>query len=247
MPRRSAFTGVRGSDLLCKFHRADRTISSATSHVLFHDNSTAKLVHAMGGQITVDSEEGKWSSFTVDFPFQEKSADVAAISRKMNGTSVLLVHDVEEDIFYLQQMLQHYDVDFVTFRTMDGMEAAISDRDFLKHERSYVCLANEGLFAEDVFSLLSELRSSVLFTFGPRFSVDETSGHFRCIRQAIPSKLLRSMVAAVEEKNQEAPPRRRSQSSASLKNLGMNPNANLRVLVAEVGCRSEIHRPAACT
>jgi hypothetical protein len=57
---------------------------------------TSKLVHRLGGTISVDSELGKFAEFTVDLlPFSGAHVDVQGLKKRMRHVCIVLVHPKE--------------------------------------------------------------------------------------------------------------------------------------------------------
>ena len=87
---------------------------------------TQKLVTAMGGQISVASEYGKGSVFTIHLPqkigSQKEVADVEAAATFMTrGVNALVVDDVATNLIVAQGLLASYGMEVHTCRS--GMEA----------------------------------------------------------------------------------------------------------------------------
>lgn len=80
-----------------------------------------QLVNLMGGELNVDSEQGKGSTFWFDLSFPVLVEKVAHAEFKMNGERVLLVDDTDLTRRYLGQLLGRLAVDFDT--AVDGVSA----------------------------------------------------------------------------------------------------------------------------
>lgn len=199
---------------------------------------TAKLVHGLGGTISVDSEVGCWSSFTIDFPFRDHAADIEGISRRLSDATIFLVNDnsIDDDaVAHLTRSFEEYNTDYITFDNMEDLHQLIRGQEkFLSRDKSYVCLVHEDLYREECYALLSRMARSVLLTFGRRFEVKDTAGHYRSLQQVLPSVLMNSMTNFVAS-NQESdlPLPKRSYSASELCDLCNVPNRHIRVLVAE--------------
>jgi signal transduction histidine kinase/CheY-like chemotaxis protein len=191
---------------------------------------TAKLVHGLGGTIAVDSEEGEWSEFTVDLPFNEKPANINEISSRLGEATVLLVHKDTESLVQVQDSLRRYNVDFHDFNNLNEMEARIVEQGFLISGRSYICLVDEELYSRPSIELLSNLATkSMLLTFGPNYCVKESAGHYRSLVQVIPSVLLQSLGGYCESLI-VGRGLTRSLSNSSMHSI---PYTGLKVLIAE--------------
>jgi len=54
-------------------------------------STTAKVVHALGGSISVDSVQDHWTTITVELPFNEAPVDTRMLASRLERTTVLLV------------------------------------------------------------------------------------------------------------------------------------------------------------
>jgi signal transduction histidine kinase/CheY-like chemotaxis protein len=191
---------------------------------------TAKLANGLGGTIDVDSIEGEWSKFTVDLPFREKPAYIAAIAQRLQSTTILLVHKDTESLVQVKDYFRRYDVAFLHFINLDEMEARIVEQGFLVRARSYICLVDEDLYSPEPVELLSNLSKSILLTFGPSYSVKKTAGHYRSLVQVLPSVFFDSLGDHHESLTTRGRGLERGFSTTSMNSV---PYKKLRVLIAE--------------
>jgi signal transduction histidine kinase/CheY-like chemotaxis protein len=95
----------------------------------------------------------------------------------------------------------------------------------LPRDHSYVCLVDESIFEREVMQRWKEQPvSSVLITFGPDYTVAETSQHHRDLLQIIPSVLMQSLADAVEEA--QAIPSQVSSRRSKRDSVGKKKNKN---------------------
>jgi CheY-like chemotaxis protein len=190
---------------------------------------TSKLVTAMGGTISADSEEGKWTKFTVDFPFLDACANPQDISMRFKNVTVFLIHTEPEVIARFHVICCQYQVRTVNFSNMDEMDYCVKRDSSFDRDRHYICLVHEDLYRPEPYECLVAAAKSVLLTFGPKFSVKESKGHYRSLLQVIPSVLMHSMSAYLE------PLALSSQTVANDSSRSFVPvsYADLKVLVAE--------------
>jgi len=94
----------------------------------------------------------------------------------------------------------------------------------LPNDHAYVCFIDESVYEREVMQRWKEQPvSTVLLTFGPDYTVAETSNHYRNLLQIVPSVLMQSLVDAVgEAQSQSTPagsrqPRRRSTAQINIK------------------------------
>jgi hypothetical protein len=192
---------------------------------------TSKLVDALGGTISVDSEEGKWSQFTVNLPFHGTQVDAAGMSAKLKDTTIFLVENEERSILAALRIFRQYGVQVAPYTTMKDLEAAIIKNGLLLRDRSYICLVHEELYQKESYALLSGLSRCALVTFGPKYAVKGAVGHFRSLAQVLPSVLMQSMISFV---NSMEMPSKSSSMRPLAEALGSRvPYRDIRVLIAE--------------
>jgi signal transduction histidine kinase/ActR/RegA family two-component response regulator len=158
-----------------------------------------KLVYRLGGSISVESEEGNWSKFTIDFPFDDTPADIEGISARLKKATIFLVGDEEETAEQVGYMFRQYNVDFARFSNLGELEATIAMKGTLSRDRSYICLVHEDLYDRGIHKVLTSCEHSILLTFGPTYGVKEAQGHFRSLVHMLPSVLMKRLVVYVQE------------------------------------------------
>lgn len=164
---------------------------------------TAKLVHALGGKISVDSIVGKYSEFYVDLPFPDDPADIKSLSSKLSNACAFLICPFDgfcsdAEMAHIRSVFSCYNVALRRFKSMEDMQQTIKCEGALVGNRNYVCITQEDLYRRDAVEYLSTLANTVLITFGPGFSVKETKAHFRCLMHVVPSVLMTTMGVLVD-------------------------------------------------
>ena len=221
---------------------------------------TAKLVHGLGGTISVDSIFGEWSSFTVDLPMYDDPQDLSHPERESLDKGlfeIILVHPppniegrggatnlVADE---LPSKLQAYGVSCVTLSSMDRLEDVL----ILKEEGSnttkrkkFVLLVHEDLYNEESCLSFSKKTKSVLLTYGPKFSVRHSREHFISTLQVLPSVLMKRItkhVVAIDDDSTTSsssgpnPPDRSPVPGVDDRRMANPPKQlqNFRILVAE--------------
>jgi signal transduction histidine kinase/FixJ family two-component response regulator len=160
---------------------------------------STKLVYRLGGSISVESEEGNWSKFTIDFPFDDTPADIEDISARLKKATIFLVGDEGETAEQVGDMFRQYNVDFARFSNLRELEAKITMKGTLSRDRSYIYLVHEDLYDRGIHKVLPSCEHSVLLTFGPTYGVKEARGHFRSLVDMLPSVLMKRLVVYVQE------------------------------------------------
>uniref|UniRef100_A0A7S2YGA6 Histidine kinase n=1 Tax=Entomoneis paludosa TaxID=265537 RepID=A0A7S2YGA6_9STRA len=194
---------------------------------------TAKLVHGLGGAIYVDSKEGQWSRFTVDLPFNEPANDPIRMGEDLRDVTILFVCNEDAVARQVGGIFGSCNIDHLRFTTSDKMEEKISCQGFLQRGRIYVYLGQEDLFSQFSYDLLSQLASkTVLLTFGPRFEVSQSQGHYRSLVQVIPSVLIKSISSYVAKCGARGA-RGGLQRQLSFKSASGDNYQDYRILIAE--------------
>jgi signal transduction histidine kinase/CheY-like chemotaxis protein len=159
---------------------------------------TAKLVTGLGGTISVDSCEGEWSEFTVNLPYRDAPFDIEKLALRLTDTSILFVEDDERTRRDVFSMFQKCHLNYFSYNSMNEMVFAISESNYLRSNRVYICLVNEALYDEKSYHVLAEKAPFVLLTFGPKFSIKASKCHYRSLTQVFPSVLVESFVDAIQ-------------------------------------------------
>jgi len=185
---------------------------------------THRLVSAMGGVISVDSEFGAWSEFTVDIPCCDPPTDVEAIKDKMRDCTVIVVGVEGPERENVQQVFQSFEIDFVIFDQMQELKTAFLDQKAVNGDRTYICLFQEDAYYGDTdpFQMLSKLARTTLMMFGHEFK-SNTENQVRCLQKIIPSVLMEKLIETKLEM---------SETHAEDSTSGI-PFEKIRVLVAE--------------
>jgi len=198
---------------------------------------TTRLVHRMGGCISVESQVGEWSKFTVDLPYSAEASaatDLDGILSRLRDSSLCLVSNMEEVSPNISSLCRNCDIPVACARSMEEL---LSQAPSVQSKRPCVFLVQEDLYERKTFELLASSTSSkpVLLTFGPKSNVKEANDHYRSLLQLLPRVLMKSMSAQVADVMEQ---QRTNESSAkaSLTDEGGVvgvPYSDLRILIAE--------------
>jgi two-component system sensor histidine kinase/response regulator len=209
---------------------------------------TAKLVHALGGTISVDSLAGEWSTFTVDLPMRQDPADVDQLSGDLQDVVLYIVEENVEGEKNrrarrdLERILSRFQAKYWRFESLTDLEKHLAIKPFapattsaVNKNLTYVCLIQEDLFDPEPYHRISKKIPSVLSTFGPKYSVEQTALHYRSLLKVLPSVLIKSLIelrsGSMTQMGSD------SFNSGSSKILRSKVNAvlirDLRVLIAE--------------
>lgn len=202
---------------------------------------SARLVEAMGGELTVESRVGKGSTFTVSLPF-EAADDVERISAEPRSslltTKVYLVDDNDRARGVVKGYLDQWGIPNEAFDSaMTAMKSLRTAEDNDEGMPLVVCDAHMPEL--DGFGLVERLRAELQAP--PRVvmmltTTGQTVGASRCrqlgiadylIKPVRPGRLLRVLTAASSPKGSDVPPPSSGRPSRTV------AVAQLRVLVAE--------------
>ena len=154
---------------------------------------TAKLVHRLGGSISVNSELGKWTEFTVDLPLRDEPANVKSLTASLGNVTVLLVDNDLETISLMVCVFSFYKMNLLCFQNMEELRMKTS---FLDKAQSYICIVREDLYQEKRYYELSRrVFQSALVMTGPEYTygVMESKMHFHSLPRIVPSVLMKAL------------------------------------------------------
>jgi signal transduction histidine kinase/CheY-like chemotaxis protein len=196
---------------------------------------TSRLIKSLGGRINVDSQEGEWSQFTVDLPFQDAPVDVSLLSNRLENTTVLLFDDDSENVAAMTQVFRRCSLSFFIFTSMSEMEKLLTGAGSLSPSRRYICLVQENLYDAAAVRQLEMHAPYVLLSHGPKYTVKDSKGHYRSLTNVLPSILLESFAASMDQVStivRRPSAELRVRHSAKLPSGGGNVG-DLRILIAE--------------
>jgi signal transduction histidine kinase/CheY-like chemotaxis protein len=198
---------------------------------------TTKLVKGLGGSIAVDSVEGEWSKFSIDLPFDTSPANMDSLFKSISSATVLKVtNDCEEQRAIEKNLFDTSMVDSIAFKNMDELDAYVRNRHrHFDQDRVYICLVNEDLYHPEAYKALCQRATkSILLTFGPKYSVQETNCHYRSLAQILPSVLIKSLAAHITGlETRDSSIRLRRDVLAAVATDTVIQYGDLRILVAE--------------
>jgi signal transduction histidine kinase len=159
---------------------------------------TSKLAKGLGGTISVDSVEGEWSEFTVDFPFYNELAETAKMAKKLERVTVISVNKHASPNTVERNVFDKNSIHYIKFADMGAMTETMSKKDAIVPGRFYICLIQEHLYKEEAYKRFSQIAKTTLLTYGPNYSVKETCGHYRSLLRLLPSVLIESFSKQME-------------------------------------------------
>lgn len=174
---------------------------------------TKKLVAALGGTISVDSEIGCWSEFTVRLPCSDPPAPVKKLSQQLSDATVIILGLSESQQDNVLRVLLAFDIDVRLVSTLDDIEALVAlplpktsntGCGSISLDRRIMCMIHgEMIHPECLLSFREwqKRRKSCglsLFTFGQHWNECQDhpsaspvmSHHIRSLEQVIPQALI---------------------------------------------------------
>jgi len=197
----------------------------------------SRLAKGIGGSITVDSELGSWSAFTVDIPCEE-ATNIVELSQRLQNTTVCLVGNESEDAARVSSICGGYRVDLVVALSLSTLEAQLTDHGALPAHRSYICLCRNDLYdVKQYRAWLQKIDTNLvtLLTFGS-FIMDceDSLGHYQSLLEVLPCELIRAMVEHLDVSAQRKMGQQKR--SATQENDSFEQQLSLgalRILIAE--------------
>ena len=155
------------------------------------------------------------------------------ISERFQNTTIFLVASDEQS--QIMSSFDTYKANVVKFQSLDELNGHLSKNAQERQsspERRYICLIQEDLYNVKAYdSISSKLQRSVLFSFGPKYSVKEARGHVRSLEQMLPSVLMERLGSCVDALDHAAS--QEAEESKTESNQKAVPYTQFRILVAE--------------
>lgn len=155
---------------------------------------TKQLVEKLGGTISVDSQLGKWTEFTVDFPFNgEEVADFDTQVQRLAHTSILVVVARPTTDCPVVKWLREQGITVELIATcdeMEGMAQAIEAKQPDGVPHYYIPLVHDEAFDQAVYRRFADRHANQLMTFGYKNNVDLAAAHVHSPCRVFPSLFL---------------------------------------------------------
>jgi len=204
-------------------------------------------VGALGGIVSFDSVDGKWTEFRVDIPTDDDSADMASISSRLGNVVVALVDADADNRCVVARTLRDYRVDIVQGDSMENLRASmLLDRRSVGN-KTVVFLVRSDLYDEAAHLSLSQGTSSVLVIFGDSSKSTKRRKTYRSLRQMLPSVLMKDLGDLAAEVTPQAHNASAIPHQAPVvQGNKIAPYHDLRVLIAEDNLVNQVRLPILC-
>eukprot|EP00529_Nitzschia_sp_RCC80_P006728 CAMPEP_0113493838 /NCGR_PEP_ID=MMETSP0014_2-20120614/28800_1 /TAXON_ID=2857 /ORGANISM="Nitzschia sp." /LENGTH=1552 /DNA_ID=CAMNT_0000387717 /DNA_START=353 /DNA_END=5011 /DNA_ORIENTATION=- /assembly_acc=CAM_ASM_000159 len=203
---------------------------------------TKSLTEALGGQITVQSELGSWTEFTVEFPFYDPVADKKKLSSQLRSTRVYLIADGSDyNTSFIMEVMTYFNVDFEFFPSMREIAKMVASGRTVNESlssssdpvKTHICLVQEDLYDKDTFRDFESHAPACLLSFGPKFSVEHSRRHYRSLADMFPSVLMKDFATYSEEVQTDKKPSKMRDPQSSSGHQISSKFSSLRILIAE--------------
>ena len=181
--------------------------------------------------LVVESKEGSWAKFSVEFPSQAVEPFPDQVSNKLNGSTIALVCRRKETVDQVRKLFINCPGS-VNFISMDSM-SEIAEQKCLTPNGNLLCLVDDDLYdesAKDDLLNLQPFQQVSVTTFGSRrYYGAGGPPHIRSLTRTLPSVLLQHL------ESQILPIPTALRRSKSEDGCAVEPSAyrDFRVLVAE--------------
>lgn len=184
------------SEIFRPFRQADLATESMYGGTGLGLSITSKLVHGLGGSITVKSIEGEWTTFTVDLPLPPDAAlvPIDTISSELQKITVMFIGCDESDRKRMADIFSAIKVDHAFHSEIADQLPFDNEGHPASDEKRFIFVVNEKVHDPFAFAVLTSKRRSALFTFGPAFKFDDGLRHYRSLTQTLPSIFLGDIV-----------------------------------------------------
>ena len=182
---------------------------------------TSKLVHRLGGNISLDSKLGRFAEFTVDLPFNGVPVNVESLKANLSNTTIVLVepkrmydysftpYPIKQDhVAFDKDVAETYNLDVLRLKSMEDLYPELdrlSSEGYSK--RHYAIIVKETVFKTRVFESLESISGKLDFsmmTYGPNYAVDLTRNyHVKSLRGIFPAVLLETITKFVARQAKE--------------------------------------------
>jgi CheY-like chemotaxis protein len=177
---------------------------------------TSKLVHCLGGTISLDSELDKFADFTVDLPMNGKYIEVEKISDSLKNTTLVFIEPKQmnentfssfpfraEPVALDSGVVDVFGLNVVRCHSMDELYEKTSSEKDRGTQQHFSLLVHETLYEfcslEKLDFIFGQSRYS-LMTYGANFLVEKTrASHFKSLTALFPATLLESIAKQISE------------------------------------------------
>jgi CheY-like chemotaxis protein len=177
------------------FHQENKNTSTIYGGTGLGLPITKKLVEKLGGTISVESEVGKWTEFTVDFPYHgPEVTDFASEVTRLSDTSILVVVArpttdcpvikwLRDQSIHVELIPSCKDLE-PTAETIEANAAATNGK-----RQYYIPLIHDEAFDQVLYRSFADKYPSQLMSFGYK-NVDEAAAHVHSPCRVFPSLFL---------------------------------------------------------
>ena len=164
---------------------------------------TKQLTEKLGGRISVASQVGQWTEFTVDFPYHGREvADFETQVQRLANTSILIVVARPAADCPVVKWLQDLKLSLEIVTSCDALEAAAKAIEAkaakIGEQQYYINLIHDEAFDETVYRRFADRHPSQLMTFGYNKNIALAAAHVHSPCRVFPSLYLPILGALVD-------------------------------------------------
>jgi len=180
---------------------------------------TSKLVHRLGGRISLDSELGKYADFTVDLPMNGRYVDIQKISDCLKSTTIILiepreVYDYSFTSFLIREeslplgpaVIEIFGLNVIRCNTLEELNSKIPGGKDERPRDRFTLLVHESLHelcSPQKLDFIFGYYSYHMMTYGQNFLVEKTKTcHFKSLTGLFPATLLEAITKQISKQNQ---------------------------------------------
>lgn len=177
---------------------------------------TSKLVQRLGGTISLDSEYGKFTDFTVDLPMNGKYIEVQKVSNSLKNTTVVFIEPKqthgnsfqsapfkEEPVPLDSGVVDIFGLNVIRCHSIDELKDKISAGNETRSRQHFSLLVHETLHkfcSPGKLDLVLGQAQYSLITYGANFLVEKTKAwHLKSLTALFPVTLLEAILKQMSE------------------------------------------------
>ena len=199
---------------------------------------TAKLIHALGGRISVESEKGGQTTFTAEFPSDaSEPIDTEELSDKLQDSTVALIFHDGDVISRMESVWEAYGLENATLSSMESLKMQL--RHGTISGKHLIILVDENIYDQASFKDIvrfAKRRGSrhriTLMTVGTNHVLSFEKSHIRSLLRMLPTVLLEHLSMQVPDLNPNTALGFKRCTSCDV-HANTNSYTNYRVLVAD--------------
>lgn len=200
---------------------------------------TAKLIHALGGRISVESEKGAYTTFSAEFPSDSSEPfGTEELCDKLDESTVALIFQDEDVIKRMDDVWKAYGLESLSLGTLDSLKLQL--RHGAISGKHIIILVDEKIYDQAAFKDIVRFTKRrgttrhkiTLMTVGTNHVLSFQKSHIRCLTRMLPTVLLEHLSMQVPAFQPDSVLGFKRCTSCDV-HTNTNSYTNYRVLVAD--------------